>query len=83
MKYLKGTQNLELTLLADNMSLLTWYVDACFAVHEDYKGHNGTILVLGKGAVTSFFRKQKCNAKRSTKAELVVVNDALLQVLWT
>ena len=41
------------------------------------------MMKLGDGAVTSFSRKQKLNAKSSTQTELIGVEDALLQALWT
>ena len=62
---------------------MTWYVDASFAVHEDWKGHTGGPMTFGHGTVTSFSQKQKLNTKSSTVAELVGVDDALPQVLWT
>ena len=43
----------------------------------------GLMIMMGAGAVTSFSRKQKLNAKSSTKAELIGVDDALPQILWT
>ena len=40
-------------------------------------------MTFGSGALTSFSCKQKLNAKSSTKAELIWVDDALSQMLWT
>ena len=51
---MKGTRNLELTLTSDQVGLITWYVDASFAVHEDCNGHTGGLMTFGHGAVTSF-----------------------------
>ena len=39
-------------------------------------------MTFGKGAVTSFFQKQKINTKSSIEAELIGVDDALPQMLW-
>jgi len=39
--------------------------------------------MLGKGAVYSSSCKQKLNTKSSTEAELVGIDDAMGQVLWT
>jgi len=41
------------------------------------------VLTLGEGAVYGSSTKQKLNTRSSTEAELVGVNDALPQVLWT
>ena len=40
-------------------------------------------MMLGKGAVYSGSCKQKLNTKSSTEAELVGIDDAMGQVLWT
>ncbi len=74
---------LSLMLGASEMSLVRWWVDASFAVHLDYRSHSGAILSLGKGGVTSILRKQKLNTKSSIEAEVVGVDDASAQILWT
>jgi len=47
------------------------------------RSHSGIIMMLGKGAVYSGSCKQKLNTKSSTEAELVGIDDAMGQVLWT
>jgi hypothetical protein len=47
-KYLRGTRDLPLVLGANNKGVLSWYVDASFAVHPDMKGHTGGALTLGR-----------------------------------
>lgn len=37
----------------------------------------------GKGMVLSSSNKQKINGRRSTKSELIGVDDALPRILWT
>jgi hypothetical protein len=81
LKYLKGTQGLGLTLSLDNVGLIRWYVDASFATHDDCKGHTGAMMTLGEGAVISFSRKQRINARSSTEGELIGVYDALPSIL--
>ena len=83
MKYLRGTVELVLTLEADNMNVIKWWVDGAFAVHDDFKSHTGGVMMLGKGAVYSTSTKQKVNTKSSTEAELVAVDDVIGQVIWT
>ena len=53
--YIKGTLSFKLTLSADNLSVVKWWINADYAVHEDYKGHTGAMMTLGKGACTSEF----------------------------
>jgi hypothetical protein len=85
LKYLKGTRGLKLTLSAVNdMSIIQWWVDASYAVHEDCRGHTGaTMMSLGEGTVTSCSTKQKINGKSSTEDELIGVDDAMPRILWT
>ena len=83
MKYLNGTQDLVLTIQADNLQVIKWYVDAAFAVHPDFKSHTGMTMTMGKGAMQSLSRKQKLNTKSSTESELVGADDASGLILWT
>ena len=82
MRYLEDTKDLFLTLEADDLSTIRWWVDASFGVHKDFKSHTGAAMSLGKGAVYSMSTKQKVNTRSSTEAELVGVNDAIGMALW-
>ena len=82
LKYLKGTLYMKLTLSVDNLSTIRWYVDAAYGVHMDCKGHTGMVMTMGKGASMSFSRGQKLNARSSTEAELIGLDDAIPDILW-
>jgi hypothetical protein len=81
--YLRETKGLCLTLEADNLQVIKWWVDASFAVHPDMRSHTGGAMSLGKGAVYSTSTRQKLNTKSSTEAELVGVDDVMPMILWT
>jgi hypothetical protein len=83
MKYLNGTRSEYLTLSADDLRVVKWYVDASFVVHPDFKSHTGAVMMLGKGAMQSIARKQKMNVRSSTEGKLVAVDDAATVILWT
>ena len=83
MGYLKLTKDLVLTLEADKINFLKWFIDASYAVHKDMRGHTGGGMTMGKGAVYNRSTKQKINTKSSTETEVVGVDDILPQVLWT
>jgi hypothetical protein len=83
MKYLRGTVSMPLTLEAQNMSIVKWWVDASYAVHPDMKSHTGGTMSLGKGTIYNTSTRQKLNTKSSTESELVGVNDVMPQILWT
>ena len=76
LKFLNGTRDDVLTLSADSLGTIKWYVDASFAVHPDFKSHTG-------GTVQSISRKQRLNTKSSTESELVGADDVSTMILWT
>jgi hypothetical protein len=75
LKYLNGTQHLKLTLSADSLSILHWYIDASHQTHDDCRGHTSAIFTFGTGAVTSSSNKHKLNTKSSTESKLVAMYD--------
>jgi hypothetical protein len=83
MRYLRGTARMPLTLEADGMQVVKWWVDAAFAVHDDMKGHTGGVMSLGKGAIYGASKKQKIVSRSSTEAELIGVYDVMPQIMWT
>ena len=83
LKYLHSTSDMVLTLKADNLNVIKWYVDASFAVHPDFKSHTGAVMSMGEGSIISLSRKQRLNTKSSTAAELVGADDASTLILWT
>ena len=82
-RYLRSCPEMNLTLEANNALVIKWYVDGSFAVHPDMKSHTGATMIIGKGSTYSTSQKQKINTRSSTEAELVAVNDAMGQILWT
>ena len=81
MQYIRNTRDMTLTIEPDDVA--KWWVDSSYAVHPDMKSHTGIYMTLGKGATYTASCKQKLNTKSSTEAELVAVDDAMGQVLWT
>jgi hypothetical protein len=82
LKYLWGTRHMKLTLTVDNLHTLRWWVDASYGVHWDAKGHTGMMMSLGEGAAMSFSHRHKLNARSSTEAELIGIDDALPCIMW-
>jgi hypothetical protein len=77
----QGRENL--TLSADDLKVIKWYVDASFALHPDFKSHTGAMMMLGKGSIQSIARKQKMNVHSSTEGKLLAVDDTATMILWT
>ena len=82
MHYLRSTARLPLTLEVEHLLVFKWWIDWAFAKHPDMQSHTGGILSLGKGAVYGASTRQKLNTRSSTEAELVGVDDCMLQILW-
>ena len=72
-----------LTLGADDLRSIKWYIDASYAVHPDFKSHTGTAMTMGLGAPIANSSKQKINTRSSTEAELVGGDDGITIILWT
>ena len=53
LKYLLSTRRLRLTLFAESLSNIARYFDTSHQLHDDCKGHMGSILTFGRGATTS------------------------------
>ena len=83
MRYLKGTEELFLTLSSDCTNVLEWHVDVSYAVHQDCKSHTGGNFSMGEGTISGKSTKQKLNTKSSTEAELVGSDDVMPQLVWT
>ena len=56
----------------------SWWVDSSYIVHLDMRSHSGIFMTLGNGATTS--SKQELSTKNSMEAELVAIDDLMVQV---
>jgi hypothetical protein len=81
--FLKKTIDDVLSLQSDWSGIITWYLDAAFAVHKDSKSHTGATMMLGSGAIQSVSTKQKITIRSSTEAEFYSLDDILSKVLRT
>jgi len=60
-----------------------WWVDSSYTIYPDMKSHTGILMTISKGCTYTASSKQKLNTKSSTKAEIVTVDYAMGQILWT
>ncbi len=81
-EYLRSMRGLPLILAADGTGVLSWYVDASFAVHPDMKGHTGGAMTMGMGFPLDKSTKHKFNTRSSMESEIVAVDNLILQILW-
>jgi len=82
--YLNGTRRLNLKLTVDHSAVIKWWIDgSSHNFHPDCRGHTGTMMSIGKGAVASYSMKHKLNMKCSTELEIVSVDQVMPNVCWT
>ena len=65
------------------MGVIKWFIDGSHNTNWDCKGHDGAMMVIGWGAISSYSRKIKVNTSSSTETELVLVNAYMPEVLWS
>jgi hypothetical protein len=83
LQFTRSAKNDCLTLLAESLHNVRWWVDASCAAHPDVKSHAGGMMSLGTGCVHGTSKGQKLNAKSSAEAEIVGADDCMPQTLWT
>ena len=83
MQYVKRTWQGILTLSADDLHVIKWYVDASFAVHPDFKSHTRAVMTMGEGMIQTICSKQKLNMRSLVESELVGGDDSITKILWT
>ena len=83
MCYLCRAAQLPITLEAENLQIIKWWVDGAFATHPDMRSHTGGMLSLGKGTIYGTVTRYNLNTRSSMEAELVGVDNCMPQILWT
>ena len=58
------------------------YCDASHLLHEDGKGHSGAVVMFAGNHIYSQSSKQKIQARSSTEAELIALDDITTYVVW-
>ena len=67
-KYFNQTNKNYLSLSADSLKVVKWYVEASFAVHPGFKSHIGAITTMVQGAMQSVYRKHKIDTRINIEA---------------
>jgi hypothetical protein len=82
LKYINGTQELELILQPNNSNNIEIYVDASYGIHSDGKSHTGMCIKHGNGTIECKSTKQRINTKSSTESELIALSDMGTTAIW-
>ena len=70
-KYIIGTNDLPLILIADKNAILKCYIGGSYDVHPNMRGTTGGGLTMGQGFPISASSKQKTNTRRFSESEIV------------
>ena len=68
MKYLNGMQDMKLTLSAENLRSIKWYVDASFAVHPEFRSQTGGTMTIRKRSGTIAIKEAKAQYKEQHRS---------------
>ena len=82
MGYLKLTMGKVRKIDRKPFERIEAYIDAAHAAHPDGFGHSGGVIMAGGTTLECITRKQKCVARDSTEAEMVALENILLDVEW-
>ena len=80
--YLKQTLNKGRKIDGKPFQRIEAYIDAAHAAHPDGFGHSDGVIMAGGTTLECITRKQKCVARDSTEAEIVALENILLDVEW-
>jgi hypothetical protein len=81
--YLANTVKYEANIYCKSLTIHC-YSDASHMVHSDCKGHTGVTLSLGSENFPFMVisKKQKLVSRSSTEAELIALDEGVVQVMW-
>ena len=84
LSYIFNTKELGLTFTGKGGVVLSVYVDASYAVHDDRKSHFGICMFIGdcSASIATKSKKAKCMAISSTEAEYLALCEAAKLVAW-
>ena len=79
--FLKRSLKDVLTFKVGDKQIIHWYVDASFAVHDNFKSHSGACMKLGQGMISNHSTKQKSNSRSSTEPEKIGVDNRISKII--
>ena len=84
LSYIFQTKHLGLTFTGQGGVVLSVYVDASYAIHDDRKSHFGICMFIGNfsASIATKSKKAKCMAISSTEAEYLALCEGAKLVAW-
>lgn len=82
LEYLNRTLDRSLTIGANNMQVMGFFIDTSHAVHEDMRSHTGGCVILDRGEILSKYMKQRLNTKSLTYSEFVGIIEYITTIIY-
>ena len=82
MRYIAGTIDMISYIGTTDLFVMMHFVDAVYAVYNNFQSYTGRATTLGYGVVCSMSSKQKINTNSSAHAELVGFSDYFLKLSY-
>jgi hypothetical protein len=84
LSYIFQTKHLGLTFTGIGGVVLSVYVDASYAIHDDRKSHFGVCMFIGdfSASIATKSKKAKCMAISSTEAEYLALCEGAKLIAW-
>ena len=82
MHYMHATLDLEAIIGIKDIGVMTTFIDAAFAVHDNKRSHTGAATTFGIGVFASDSKMQRLNTTSSTESELVALGEYLPRVVF-
>ena len=76
-------RRLKLTIMIYSMGVIKWFIDGSHNTHWYCKGHDGAMMLMGCGDISSYSRRIKVNTRSSTETKLVSVDAYMPEILWS
>lgn len=82
MPCLNGTIRTGIEFFGGGNCELEGYIEASYGVHVDGRSRTGELIKFNNGIIGAWTAKQNTVVKSYTEAELVVLPDASVHILW-
>ena len=83
LKYLKGTNDAQLTFGLANATVVEGYTNSDYARNKDtHKSTSGYVFTYGGCAISWRSKLQKCTTLSTTKVEYIAASDAAKEAIW-
>ena len=82
-RYIREMQVMNLTLEAESMGTILWWINAAYSVNLDLKVHSGGMILLKESVADSKSSRHRINSRSSTESDIIGLYNNMPGVIWT